>query len=107
MNLEKILEAKRSFEKLYSSFPEEYRLIHHCAVKELPYNNCKPLSPQLISSKLNLPIDNVITALNCLEKSMAFLYRNEQGEVVWAYPFTVVKTPHRITISSGETLYAA
>ena len=35
------------------------------------------------------------------------LVRDERGAVVWAYPFTVEATPHRITFDSGETLYAA
>jgi len=38
---------------------------------------------------------------------MTFLFRNKEGEVVWAYPVTVDKTPHHLTFSTGEQLYAA
>jgi hypothetical protein len=45
--------------------------------------------------------------LDDLEKHMTFLFRNQAGEVVWAYPVTVEKTPHRVTFDTGETIYAA
>jgi len=38
---------------------------------------------------------------------MTYLYRNARGEVTWAYPVTVDHTPHRVTFSSGEQIYAA
>jgi hypothetical protein len=38
---------------------------------------------------------------------MTFLYRNERGEVTWAYPVTVAQTPHRLTFGSGEQVNAA
>jgi len=49
----------------------------------------------------------VNTILVDLEKYLFFLVRNGQGEVTWAYPITVEKTPHALTFSSGERLYAA
>lgn len=98
--------GKRKFEKEYGSLSEEKRLIHHFVVKELPYYG-KPLSAELISDRLGFPVDHVINALDYLEKRMTFLYRNRDGEVVWAYPVTVDKTPHRITFDTGEKLYAA
>jgi hypothetical protein len=61
----------------------------------------------LISRKLNLPLDLVKMSLEVLEKRLFFLVRNEQGAVAWAYPVTVETTPHKITFSSGEQLYAA
>jgi hypothetical protein len=38
---------------------------------------------------------------------MTFLFRNEQGAVAWAYPVTVDRTPHYVTFSTGEQVYAA
>ena len=38
---------------------------------------------------------------------MTFLFRNPAGDVTWAYPVTVDQTPHQVTFSSGEKLYAA
>ncbi len=76
------------------------------SLRELP-SNAKPLSPELISEELGFPVDRVEDALDYLEKRMTFLYRNEDGDVIWAYPVTVEKTPHGITFDTGEKLYAA
>ena len=101
-----IAKGKRRYEKVHGSLTEEYRTIHHFVVRELP-NAGKPLPPELISDKLGFSPERVTVALNYLEKRMTFLYRNEDGDVIWAYPVTVDKTPHRITFSTGEKLYAA
>jgi hypothetical protein len=47
---------------------------------------------------LGFSVDFVKTTLDYLEKRMTFLYRNRDGDVVWAYPVTVDKTPHKITL---------
>jgi hypothetical protein len=101
-----IASGKRKFEKEYGSLSEECRMIHHFVVRELPANG-KPLSPESISDRLGFSVDRVIAALDHLEKRMTFLYRNKNGDVLWAYPVTVDKTPHRITFNTGEKLYAA
>ena len=101
-----IAQGKRKFEKVHGTLSEEKRLIHHFVVKELPCIG-KPLSPELISDKLGFPADRVKDALDSLEKRMTFLYRNGDGDVIWAYPVTVEKTPHKITFDTGEQLYAA
>ena len=101
-----VAKGKRKFEKEQGSLSEEECRIHHFVVRELP-NNGNPLSPELISSKLGIAVDCVKAALDYLEQRMTFLYRNKDGDVVWAYPVTVDKTPHRITFSTGERLYAA
>jgi hypothetical protein len=84
----------------------EHRWVHHFVVRELPRTG-KPLSPDRVSQELNLPLEKIISILKDLEEHLTFLYRNELGEVIWAYPVTVEKTPHRITFSTGEQLYAA
>ena len=101
-----IAKGKRKFEKEHGSLSEEYRLIHHFVVRELPRYGM-PLSPEYISGETGFSVDRVNNALDYLEKRMTFLYRNRKGEVVWAYPVTVEKTPHRITFNTGEKLYAA
>ena len=101
-----ITQGKRKFETEHGSLSEEERLVHHFVVKKLPGNG-KPLSPELISDKLGFPADRVKDALDSLEKRMTFLYRNGDGDVIWAYPVTVEKTPHKITFDTGEQLYAA
>jgi len=97
---------KKRFEAAMGFMTGDHRRVHHFAVRELP-NAGKPLSPGFISGKLGLPADRVVSILNNLEKHMTFLFRNKQGEVTWAYPVTIDKTPHHLTFSSGEQVYAA
>lgn len=80
--------------------------IRYFVVKELA-NRQKPIESEFISKKLNLPLDQVKSILEELERKLFFLVRNEQGAVSWAYPVTVETTPHKINFSSGEQLYAA
>ena len=101
-----ISKAKRKFESEYSFLSKEHHSVHHFVVRELPYVG-KPLSPELVADKLGIPVDRVRTILNDLEERMTFLFRNNNGEVVWAYPVTVDKTPHHLSFSTGEELYAA
>ncbi len=66
-----------------------------------------PLSPEEIAGRVNIPLPRTVEILDELEKGMTFLFRNPEGAVAWAYPVTVDPTPHRITFSSGEQVYAA
>lgn len=97
---------KMRFEAAMGFMTEDHRRVHHFVVRELPHVG-KPLSPKFISGKLSLPEEQVVSVLDDLEKHMTFLFRNKQGEVTWAYPVTVDKTPHHLTFSSGEQVYAA
>ena len=84
----------------------QHRAVHHFVVRELP--RCGgPMPPQMIAEGLGMPPDLVQGVLAELEARKCFLFRNEDGEVVWAYPVTAEPTPHRIRFKSGETLYAA
>ena len=85
---------------------EDHHRVREFVVVELP-RIASPLSAVLIAERLNISIARVAGILDDLEKHMTFLYRNPQGEVTWAYPVTVDYTPHRITFSSGEQIYAA
>lgn len=84
----------------------EHRRVHHFVVRELP-GSAEPLSPGAIADALNLPPARVAGILNDLEEHMTFLARNGEGKVVWAYPVTLEKTPHRVTLDTGEHIYAA
>lgn len=101
-----VAREKMRFEAAMGFMTEDHRRVHHFAVRELP-NAGKPLSPDFIARKLDLPGDRVVSVLNDLEKHMTFLFRNKQGAVTWAYPVTIDKTPHHLTFSSGEEVYAA
>jgi len=101
-----ISKAKKKFEAENSFTSKENGIVHHFVVRELPCAG-KPLSQEYIANRLNLPINQVKTILADLEKRMTFLFRNKKGEVAWAYPVTVDKTPHHLTFSTGEQLNAA
>jgi hypothetical protein len=104
---EKQMEKGR--EKVYKStrfMSAEHRLVHLYLVQELPRVG-RPIPREMVARDLALPLDRVEEILQDLEKHLTFLSRDEQGRVVWAYPVTVEKTPHRITFDSGERLYAA
>jgi hypothetical protein len=84
----------------------DHQAVRDFVVREMPrFNN--PLSPETIAAKVHLPLDRVRSLLNDLEHAMTFLFRNADGAVTWAYPVTVEQTPHQVTFSSGEKLYAA
>ena len=85
---------------------EEYRETHHFIVRELPSFG-KPMDPDHIAKEVSLPVQRVVDILQELEENMTFLFRNDEGDVVWGYPVTVEETPHQLTFSTGERIYAA
>jgi hypothetical protein len=85
---------------------EEHHLVRYFVVRELPRIG-KPLPPEFISESLKLPVMQVNTILDELEKNLFFLVRNGQGAVTWAFPVTIEQTPHELTFNSGERLYGA
>jgi hypothetical protein len=68
---------------------------------------CGHVTPEYIAQQLNLPVGRVNLILEDLEKRRFFLFRNEAGEVAWAYPVTADSTPHQVSFSTGEQIYAA
>ncbi len=84
----------------------EHRCVHYYVVRELPRLG-KPIPSELVAQELGLTLEQTQAILGDLETHLTFLYRNSDGEVTWAYPVTVDKTPHAITFHSGEQLYAA
>jgi hypothetical protein len=104
---EKQIERMRHKVKKSTRFMSpEHRLVHHYVVRELPRVG-EPIPVERVAQGLALGVEQTIEILKELEERLTFLYRNEQGHVLWAYPVTVEKTPHRITFGSGERLYAA
>jgi hypothetical protein len=85
---------------------EDFHRVRYFVVRELPLRG-KAVAPQEISEALHLPLARVEDILEELERQLFFLVRNERGAVVWAYPVTVEPTPHQLSFSSGERLYAA
>ena len=85
---------------------EEHHRVRYFVVRELPHSG-KAIAPEEISAALHLPRAQVEDILEELERKLFFLVRNERGAVAWAYPVTVELTPHHLSFSSGERLYAA
>lgn len=85
---------------------KDHRLVHHYIVREIPRIG-EPISPEFVADKLALSFEKVKSIFDDLEKLMTFICRNDEGMAVWAYPVTVERTPHHLTFSTGEQIYAA
>ena len=85
--------------------PDHHR-VRRFVVRELPRRG-KALDPGLIAAELGLSKPMTVKILAALERELFFLVRNDQGQVVWAFPVTVESTPHRLTFDSGEQIFAA
>jgi hypothetical protein len=84
----------------------DHHRVRYFVVGELARRN-RPLSIDTISESLRLVPEIVTGIVTELERNLFFLVRNEDGEVSWAYPVTVDRTPHRLAFSTGERLYGA
>jgi hypothetical protein len=89
-----------------SFMTRQHHLVRYFVVRELPRIG-RPIAPEIIASKLMLPVTRVNDILAELEEKLFFLVRNEGGHVTWAYPVTVDETPHRLIFSTGERIYGA
>jgi hypothetical protein len=85
--------------------PDHHR-VRYFVVSELAQQG-EPIEPGTISQELHLTADHTASILDDLEHNLFFLVRNAAGAVSWAYPVTVEPTPHRLSFSTGERLYAA
>jgi hypothetical protein len=103
---QEVLRNARIGRKSLAFMTPDHQRVRDFIVRELPRMG-KPISPDLISQSLGIELENVALILAELEKNLTFLFRNEKGAVTWAYPVTVDPTPHRITFSTGEQIYAA
>jgi hypothetical protein len=107
-NWRKHLTEGREHMQVRSGFmTEDHHRVRNFAVRELPRNQGKALSAAEISRRLDLSLDRVVTILEELQKNLFFLVLNEMGEVNWAFPVTSDWTPHRLSFSSGEYVFAA
>ena len=83
----------------------DHHRVRDFVVLELPRVGA-PLSPESIAEALDLDLARVRTILDELEAHLKFLFRDERGEVTWAYPVTVDETPHRAHLSTGEDAFS-
>ena len=101
-----VAHGARAAEKSLAFMTADHHRVRDFVVREMP-RYAEPILPEVIAQSLNMELAQVVPILDELEKNLTFLYRNEQGAVTWAYPVTVEPTPHRVTFSSGEQIYAA
>ena len=103
---QEIARSERAAKASIDFMTDEHHRVRDFVVRELP-RIAEPVSPEVIGQSLNLEPDVLVPILDELEQKLTFLFRNQMGSVTWAYPVTVEKTPHSITFSSGEQIYAA
>jgi hypothetical protein len=101
-----VARGARAAERSLAFMTADHHRVRDYAVRELPRFG-KPIPPETIARDLGLDLDRTVSILDELEKKMTFLYRDEIGAVLWAYPVTAAVTPHCVKFSSGETIYAA
>lgn len=99
-------QAARTRSPRLSFMTREHHLVRDAVVTGLPRVG-RPLTPEDIGETLSLDPARVETILEELEAHLFFLVRNDKGHVHWAFPVTTDETPHAVTFSSGESLYAA
>lgn len=85
----------------------EHHLVRNFAVREMPYENDRPIKVDRLAATLGLPLLKVQTIVEELERHLFFLVRNEAGEISWAFPVTTDPTPHRLKFSTGERAHGA
>jgi len=102
-HLSKVPEVMR---KRLAFMTPQHHLVRYFVVRELPRLR-GPISAEVISHNLSIPIDRVQIILEELERNLFFLVRNRNGAVAWAFPVTADKTPHQVALNTGDRIYAA
>ncbi len=98
--------TKGQARKSLAFMTEEHHLVRDYVVRNL-LGADGPLAPEQISKATGLASGRVISILEELEKRLVFLFRNDRGSVLWAYPVTADTTPHMVSLNSGERGCAA
>jgi hypothetical protein len=99
-------DAQHSRSPRLSFMTGEHHRVRDFAVTELPRLG-RALPPGHIAEGTDLPVDRVEAILNELEGNRFFLVRDQERRVSWAFPVTSERTPHRLDLSTGETIHAA
>jgi len=82
------------------------RTIHHYIVKKMAIAQ-EPITAELVSEELSIPVDRVEKAIDKLEGMKTFLYRSDSKAINWAYPLSLENTGHEMSTSTGERFFAA
>jgi len=103
---QELSQAPAAVATLLEFMSEDHHRVRNFTVREIPRVG-RPLSPEFIARELKISLPRVNEILDDLEKHLVFLFRNDNGEVSWAYPVTCETTPHHFTFESGEQTNAA
>ncbi len=98
--------ARLAVERVVAKLSVDERRVRDFLVTEIG-RTAEPVAPDALVRALGLAPQQVASILDALEARMTFLYRNDAGEVVWAYPVTAHRTPHHLSFESGERCYGA
>lgn len=85
---------------------KEHHAVRDAVVVELARRG-RALAPESVAEVTGLAPAHVRAILDELEQHLFFLVRNEEGHVSWGFPVTSEPTPHVLSLSSGEAIYAA
>ncbi len=96
----------QSMKTRLSFMTRQHHLVRYFVVRHLPRMG-GPIPPEMIAEKLHIPLRRVASILAELEEKLFFLVRDGRGDVTWAYPVTAAETPHRLSFSTGERIFAA
>ncbi len=88
------------------SLSEEERKIHYFIVRKMAVAG-EPITTELVSEELGMPVNMVEKTIDKLEGMKTFLYRSDRKGIDWAYPLSLNNTGHRMTVSTGEEFFAA
>jgi hypothetical protein len=84
----------------------DHHLVRDFVVREMPRQR-SPIPPLGIANVTGLNLREVSVILSDLERNLFFLVRDSDGNVSWAFPVTTSVTPHRLTFSTGESIFGA
>jgi hypothetical protein len=84
-----------------------HHAVRNFVVRELPRSGGVPLATKHIAAALGLHVNRVDGVLDDLERHLFFVVRNTAGDVTWAFPVTVARTPHLLRFSTGERISGA
>ena len=103
---EQLSKVPQSMQTRLSFMTSQHHHVRYFVVRSLPRIG-RSIPPELIAAELMIALPRVNEILAELEERLFFLVRDENGHVSWAFPVTVEETPHRLSFSTGEHIYAA
>lgn len=104
---QEVLAAPEHIRDRLAFMTADHHAVRYFAVRQLPRNNGRPLTPEQIAKACSLPVERARAITEELETHLFFLVRDGRGDVSWAFPVTVDQTPHALTFNLGERLFGA